>query len=277
MGGTEETTHISEACHRAVLERGVLLNDGLPAGFELMQKDVVRIALIDTDASGAFPDDFVNRFRPLLGQSEVLDAFTPALDSPHGLPKGMRDIVRDAFSHWHSGHVVFVSPRENADITVFGFSKDALERFVDDPERTKVAGFATLPPNDHTNNAVLGGGDPIIHYNVGQLVGINIDFFDGHTPSIGHFIGSFDEDGAASLNRWLKHEFGHSFGLLSMHNVVDAVPHISCDSDEYAQLNDPKTSGIMAYGDGEEARYDRDARKYISTGVLPIPGSNNSL
>lgn len=279
---------ITDDCKDAMIERGVLMNGGVPAGHALLSQNVIRVALIDTDSNGEFPQEFLDRFRPLLEESEGLSQYTEMLDSPHRQPIGMRSIVKEAFGHWHKGEIVFVSPRDHADITIAPYSKDI--EVSEDGVRSIHRGFATLPPNDVFHRAVLGGEDQMVHRNTGQLIGLNIDYSDGYNNTIARSVRAPTDEQRVVLVEDLKHELGHSFAIIHPHDAIDTVPNYTCSADEYEYLNDPQMPGIMSYGDPagvhdhsrsfgqipshehkHESWYDEHARESVQTGELSFP------
>ena len=260
---------ITEQCKAEMIKNGVLtveLDDGgiVPAGMPLLSKNVLRIAIVEGDVNGAYPEGFVN------------DDFSAFLDDGRGyfeslvmgnggaFPDGIENSVRRSIGYWYDGEVQFVSSDDDPDISIFAFETDG-----DLPVISM--GKASFPANNHDNEnyASYGGDQAYVAINVG-LIGL-ADYSDVVMNG-----GSFND----AIEDFLRHEFGHTFAVLHPHEAGEEVKADSdrlCSDVEIDALQQYFANAIMSVDSASpdevraESEYDAGVRDYIQRGVAPRP------
>lgn len=239
---------ITEQCKAAMIEHGVLMKDGVPAGAELMKKDVLKVALIDAGEDGQFPEGFVT--------DELKDSLQVNADSlnyPGRFPDGIEDSVRNAIGYWFEGEVVFVGLMDKPDVQVFAYT-----------EWMGFEGFASFPVHDNSESQ-----RNLNSSNIEDLWLSSFSAKDRDQPLIGVSVKNVD---AVKVEEVTRHEFGHSIGVMHPHDAVGSFKKLKqpvCNSEEVVQLDRKENDGIMAYGEPVETWYDRGTRELVQ-GQFPV-------
>jgi len=252
----------------------VELEDGsvVPAGMALMNKDVLRIALVEGDGEGAYPvgfytDDF-GRF--IDDDNDYFQSLV--LGNGGEFPDGMEDSVRRAIVFWTDSDVEFVSIDDDPDINVFAFETDGNLPVIS-------LGRASFPDNNSDNDryASYGGDVAYVGINVG-LIGL-----PGYSDVVLNG-GSFND----AIEDFLKHEFGHNFGVIHPRDAgedlranMDAGKEANkdiqsvctgVDIDDLQAYFINATMSVDSSAPNEVRRmseYDSRAIDYLKTGVPP--------
>ena len=99
-----------------MIEHGVVMKDGKPAGAELISKPVLRIALVEDDGTGKFPEAAMGIAKEAFPErkfSKLAEAST--------FPENMEGIVSEAIGYWYEGKIEFVNPSEEANLHIYAY------------------------------------------------------------------------------------------------------------------------------------------------------------
>lgn len=231
---------ISEECKAAMVENGVLMKDGQPAGVVLMQKDTLRVAFIqkNENGGGVKPDSLspdLIEYLNLTGRLNLLFQ----IDRPQG-DYDIKTAFVEGVSYWYDGAVEFVSPHEKPDLQVMLFAGG-----MDMPY-----GFSSFPSNDHPDAYPYNGDSAIMGINV--LRAENPDFFYESLLGKGAKSEYSGETTQEVVTKIVRHEFGHNLGILHPEQAL-----------RYSVKEDPKVcdvkgaltelaNGIMSEGDNSD-------------------------
>ncbi len=198
------------------------MNGDEPAGRALMERPVLRVALIEN----TFPAELMTE-----EFSAYLKGVGSKLGQPDAFPAGIEDAARRAIGYWHEGEVQFVSLNENPDIRLVAYNG---------PDR--IGGFATYPLNDDIDlnetgyNRSLGFKDPVIAIDM----------------QTARFVTEYGTSGATLLQgieSVIRHEFGHSLGLrhpeLIMGDLMRQEP-VACSTADLSTLKPAFEQSHMA-------------------------------
>lgn len=255
-----------------MIEHGVLMKtlpDGtkVPAGMGMMNKELLRIAIVEADENGNIPDGFVTEelqeYYMGRGKEELIDYF-----SRFTIP--MEGIITKALSRWTNAEIEFVDYTDEPDVSIFPYTPR-------NPFDTS-AGVATVPVNDDdmsgTRNAVIAINTE--RYSKAELVAI----FEAVT---GEELSNSDKNKIPETKPYemllletLEHEIGHAvFGILHPHSsngsgAIDRVIYEAenpCNAEEVAELAGSQNPDIMSYGgEHQETWYTKGARRFLQTG-----------
>ncbi len=239
MAETEEKTYITPECQAAMIEHGVLMKDGKPAGMELMNKDVIRVAI-------ASPEHF-QRFQSLMLQSINLEDKLEYYDATIDFPDNIQELTSEAFAFWYSGKVEFVEFDDKPDLRIFAFDKEGA--------------FGSFPVN--TDLPSIGASEAIIGIGL-QSYPTDQSIMGVIRHEIGHALFGVDHPHDAirlSSESWADSRFGGQ-------KVREEFAAKCNDLSQEAVTN---WEGVMSYGPDGENDYDRGARDFVRTGIAPKP------
>lgn len=255
---------ITEKCKTSMIEHGLLMRelpDGkeVPAGIELMSKDVIRIALVESDNNGSFPEGFVSeQFLTEFDQGPLYDAINqPAQFSV----SEFREITRSAVGYWIDAEIEFVNYAENPDISIFAFKGNGIN------------GVTHYPVNPTTNEPVniegsyIGVADAIFSREsaiaLAETMGVDMQEEE---------LNRLPTGSQAELTfETLRHEIGNAIGIHDTFDVArgrfdtNIQDDGQCTTEEIAQLSNKDNPGIMNYGANEETWYDTGTRDHLRT------------
>jgi len=253
---------ITQKCQVAMNEHGVVtveLDDGthVPAGHKLMLKDVVRVALIDTDKDGKLPAQFYKFVKSELDNEHYQDELE-YLERPHSLPLRAKGAVRDAIGHWQDSQIEFVAFDDNPDIAMFFYEQNTLMR--DDSY-----GFATFPENDH--------GLVKDHVAAVPIIGVGIsDYF---LERVWNFM-------SGERVNTIAHEYGHAaLGIMhpriaeqSLKKYMEAHGDLVCSEHDLAELRKNAQDSVMENPrkKGRSSAFDEGVSRLLKD-VQPIADS----
>lgn len=240
-----------------MIKHGVLmktLEDGteVPAGHELMNKDTLRIALVEADDTGRFPASFDAGGIDVAIEEKLIPLKQHFNIGPTQFPATIRDIVTRAITdQWFEGEIEFVSLSENPDLQIAAFNSAML------------SGLGTHPPADET----MLPDELAAHDNI-------------TIPRIPTMLLSIDTDNLpwsrqpqeTVLYETVSHEFGHNLGVFHPFSAVERVIDTKtgdCTLREVVELQNPDNPGIMSYGPEQETWYDVGTRDFVKTGQPP--------
>lgn len=235
MAETEEKTYITPQCQAAMIKHGVLMKDGKPAGMALMNKPVLRIALVEVGENGKLPHNFLTFSEG--AWSEESKYFNKASI----FTQLQKNTMKRGIEFWYKGKMEFVPFDEDSDISIFAF-KDS---------NWGNGGLSTLPENDLVPSGTDGVSDKRI---IGINSDIHISIFSRYLQhEFGHSIGILHPPNALDVYEYKQTEEG------------------LCSEDDKNKIRDINGPGIMAYGDQLQNWYDRGARDFVRTGIPPKP------
>ncbi|ODS23235.1 hypothetical protein AB835_09770 [Candidatus Endobugula sertula] len=229
--------NITAECQEKMIEYGVVTNDGIPAGYDLINSDKIKIALLDEDFT-------MNDLEKSIGKEVPYLYSTDELQSQFSELYDFEDIARRALSYWYKGEIEFVDTDDSPNMYVFAYKGGI------------VSGVATVPENDHVNLDTFG-------YPV-SIIGLNMQT-------------ELDDDVLPETELFdiLRHEFDHSFGVLHPESSVNGMRRDGVESCETSEAGIDTISSygskaaIMAMGETiEESFFDQGTKQYVHTGIM---------
>ncbi|NCC21601.1 MAG: hypothetical protein EOM26_03965 [Alphaproteobacteria bacterium] len=206
----------------------------------MMRSPTLRVALIENE----FPPDIMTP-----EMKTWLDAnFT--VGAPDRFPDGARKAIEKGIGFWYEGNIEFVNHDEKPDLAIIAHNDEY------------GGGFASFPAHDHT--------DPEYDYvSPGvQVIGVAV-------PGLKNFDGSGTRDPVDSLERLVRHEFGHSLGIIHPQEAVEMLvnQNMGCTaSDLGAQQNSDWERGVMSpYANGDPTQQDFDIKIRLQS-LIKGPG-----
>lgn len=286
VGAAEADTDapdISQQCKDAVIKYGVLMKDGKPAGLALLNKPVLKVAIVEGDPEtfkvleGTIPEkDKRGLSSVLLRKATYAVSFdNDAVKIPPR--EDLEEIFKKAFSYRYEGNVVFVSPAEAPDIF--------FQPYIDASGDIISGGFSSIPPLDFDHRELEAFREIGLQYDYAvaggdyaAVVGVNaISWQLGH-QLIKNVVEKPSEADPAAITKafyteTLIHELGHgAAGILHPHDAIDRVriyePY-ACTVLEAKSLDDDQNPGYMSYGPHEESWYDRRTSELIRRYMKP--------
>ena len=263
---------VSEQCQAAMIEHGVFTitrEDGtvVPAGYELMNSDVIRVALVE-GVDGQLPENKVmNEIRDYFIDNNYEDMLSSV--SSFSIP--MEDITVRAFARWTDADIEFVKYTDNPDVTIFPF------QFSD--RLNSVAGAASVPLHDTPEGERRGLNHSAIgldmqYFSREQLISLTEVLIGGSLSEVEKEAFPDVPPIEVTLFETLEHEIGHTFGIDHPFDAAENVYHETltrvCTKSELNALGESEIFGIMAYGDSEqhtETWYDEGTREAVQIGT----------
>lgn len=235
---------ISEECKAAMIEHGVLMKGGQPAGADLMKQDVIKVSLVSLETDPELRKAFFDMAKDVL-----VGKYSHAAENLHTFPEDIEDIVRESTGYWYEGKIEFVSETENPDLRIFPYQMP----------RQGLAyppGFATYPLNDHPEASQFSSDV--------RLMGIAT-----YNPLFG---GAFV--GREELSGIIKHEFGHNLGVLHPEAALMQAKQDSkvCDDNDFSLRRTLNRGYMGQHTPPTENYYDKGTRDHIrdaSSGASP--------
>lgn len=232
---------ISDQCKAAMIEHGVLMNGDVPAGMEMINRDVIRVAI----AQAGGHEDSPNSLKSLMGQSINLEDKSEFYTTPVDFPENIEELTREAFSFWFEGEIEFVGYDEGPDLRMFAFDTDGA--------------FGSFPVN--TDQPDIGASKAIIGIGLQsyptdeKLVGV-IRHESGHSSfGVDHGHDGIEDSKASYAKLVFKTE--------------DFLAHYLAACEGVSEDDVRNKVGVMSYGPDGVGDYDVGAKEFVQTGILP--------
>lgn len=244
---------LSDKCKDLMLEYGLLSKDGRPAAVELLEPDVMRIALVGGDLHKEFPDGFSDYMRGLISS----DKHHLALDSPYPFPMLMRQSVTNVIGEYYDGHIQFVDYDQSPDLIILGYNVDPSTSIPnheghdhDEDQSYGALGFASLPDWDGRSRPA-----PEVPF-----MGLNVGALDRRSELFNHMMESsgirrlsiLNSSTQNSLEHIIEHEWLHNLGAI---HAIDALKGMlskerfntecSLEDNIIITATDPMVGGIL--------------------------------
>lgn len=230
----------SDACMRTMVENGVLLKDGNPAGMDLISKSEVRISIVDGDFER---QDALKMFDSLWDEGDAShnrlffrEYIEDQINSNQGATFNEEQLgkIKEGIQYWYDGdtEIRFVGLNELPDITIFSVNK---------------GGIALPPVNGNEELSHAENSYPIL------LLPI--------------------EEGVMKYPNLATHEFGHALGVLHPFDVVkeinsENITHFCTMAEIDLLSKDSSDKGHMSYGfNGVVSGFDIGVKEFIRTGL----------
>lgn len=232
---------ISDQCKAAMIEHGVLMKDGKPAGMKMMNRDVIRISIAKAGENESSPHSFQTLMKQSINLEDKIEFYT----SPTDFPDNIEELTREALGFWFDGEVEFVGYDEGPDVRIFAFDAEGA--------------FGSFPENDDSprisaEHALIGVG--LKSYPTDdKLMGVI-------RHEAGHALFGVDHahDGIRdSKASYAKLAFRTDDFLAHYLEVCEGV------SEERVR----NEVGVMSYGPDGINGYDRGTKELVQTGILP--------
>ncbi len=181
---------MDELCRQFLVSAGFAKDaSGLPAGRDLLNADIIKIAVINPETSGEYSPDVLSsdhwqgaqnsiesrlKIARRMGYGENFESATP-----DKFPDNMESTISGALEHWYSGQIQFVDISDNPDITFFN---------IDTNHPVLAGGLASFPLHQNAEGVTRGTDS--------QYIVLNYNSFGSNREAEGR----------------ISHELGHNFG-----------------------------------------------------------------
>ncbi len=235
---------VSDLCLAAIVSFGVLQQDGVPVGMEVVQQDTVKVGVIS-------PEDYSEFITDITSDSDMGRAYISGIEKFVPDPVGSTDSpflehlstsAIAGLANWYDGKIELVDNRYDADMTVVA---------VESEKRKK--GFTLLPRR--------AGGSVIKIAPEDRVIFINLLEFE-------KLYGDDIEKGIEALEGTLTHEVGHVLGLVHSFEAAEKarIQAPECEGQPITPYIDKNIDGHMGFGRDENTRYEIFARDFLKNG-----------
>lgn len=236
---------ISGVCTAAWVSSGVLMYHDVPAGYDLLTTDVLKVAIVDAQNIDEFqiPAALFHSNRARIKEF---------LEHQSEFPDGFEQTVRDTLAQWNDFDIQFVAPADNADLTIVAYNQN-----------DGYGGHATWPKSTDEDTYYFDSEEAIMF--------IQTDRFLNN--------GARKPRTLEELGYTVSHEFGHNVGITHTSDAAknfirDKDIESICSTDELKFIfgNSVNNSLMNQYG-SQEAEFDyytQQARDFIINHPAPV-------